>query len=86
MIPRGNRIRLNASVKATGYIKVAVRRFDQGEDLPGRGFDQADRIVGDGLDIPVTWQGEAEIPHEGTGIILRFQLRQAKVFGIEFVS
>lgn len=86
VVPKGSRIRLNASVKPTGYIKTAVRRFDQGEDLPGRSFDQADRIVGDGLELPVTWQGEADIPHEGAGIMLRFQLRQAKLFGIEFVS
>ncbi|MHB8863531.1 MAG: hypothetical protein ACYC6N_14110 [Pirellulaceae bacterium] len=84
VIPRGDRICLNASVKPTGYIKVAVRRFDQGSDLPGRTFEQADRIVGDGLKMPVTWQKDGNIPHEGAAVILRFQLRQAQLFGIEF--
>ena len=27
VVPRGDRIRLNASVKPSGYIQVAVRRF-----------------------------------------------------------
>lgn len=84
VIPRGDRIRLNCSVKPTGYIKTAVRRFGTGEDVAGRTFDDADRIVGDGLVIPVTWQGEDTLKHESTVVILRFQLRQAKLFGIEF--
>ena len=57
VVPPGDRIRLNASVKPTGYIKVAVQRFGQG-DVPGRSFDDADRLVGDGLALPVTWRGE----------------------------
>lgn len=54
VVPRGDHIRLNASVKPTGYIKVAARRFGTGEDIPGRTFKDADRIVGDGQAIPVT--------------------------------
>jgi hypothetical protein len=84
VIPRGDRIRLNASVQPSGYIKTAVRRFGTGDDVAGRTFDDADRIVGDGLAIPVTWKGEDTLNHEGTAVILRFQLRQAKLFGIEF--
>lgn len=84
VLPRGERIRLNASVKPTGYIKVAVRRFGTGEDVAGRTFNDADRIVGDGLAMPVTWQGEDSLEHEGSAVILRFQLRQAKLYGVEF--
>lgn len=85
-MPRGTHIRLNASVKPTGYIKVAVRRFGSDGDIAGRSFDEADPIVGDGLAIPVTWKGDAELNHEGKAVILRFHLRQAKLFGIEFYS
>jgi hypothetical protein len=83
VVPPGDRIRLNASVKPSGYIKVAVRRFGAA-DVAGRSFEDADRLVGDGLAMPVTWRGESSLEHEGAPVILRFQLRQARLFGIEF--
>jgi hypothetical protein len=86
VMPRGDRIRLNASVKPTGYIETAVRRFGEGEDVTGRSFEDADRIVGDGLAMPVTWQGDGALNHVGKAVILRFHLRQARLFGIEFYS
>lgn len=83
VVPRGDRIRLNASVKPSGYVKVAVSLFEKGP-VEGRGLDDADRLVGDGLAMPVTWHGEDNLNHGATPVILRFQLRQAKLFGVEF--
>jgi len=83
IMPPGDRIRLNASIRPTGYIKVAVRLMGQG-DVPGRGFEDADFLVGDDVAMPVTWKGESDLRHGGAPIVLRFQLRQAKLFGIEF--
>ena len=83
VIPRGDRIRINASIKPTGYIRVAVRRYGGG-DVAGRSFADADRLVGDGLALPVTWRGESSLKREGSPVILRFELRQAKLFGVEF--
>ncbi len=84
VIPRGDRIRVNASVKPTGSIQVAVRRFGTGEDIPGRTFSESDRLIGDGLALPVTWRGDGDLNHQGDPVVLRFQLKQAKLFGIEF--
>jgi hypothetical protein len=84
VVPRGERIRLNASILPSGYIQMAVRKFGSGEDLPGRGFEDADRLLGDDLAMPVTWKGEEEIGHSGEPILFRFRMRQAKLFGIEF--
>lgn len=84
VIPKGDRIRLNATVKPTGYVKVAARRFDRGEDIPGRTFDESDQVFGDGLALPITWNGEENLNHEGAGIILRFELKQVKLYGVEF--
>jgi hypothetical protein len=84
VVPPGERIRLNASVIPTGYIQVAVRLFGQGTDVPGRTFADTDRLVGDGLALPVTWKGEAAMKHEGKPVILRFHLKQAKLFAVEF--
>lgn len=83
VIPKGDRVRLNASVKPSGYIKTAVRLLGKGEG-PGRSFEEADRLLGDGLAMPVTWRGEDSLKHEGAPVVLRFQLRQATLYGIEF--
>jgi len=84
VIPPNDRICLNAIVKPTGYIKVAVRIYGGSEDMSGHTFEDTDRLVGDSLAMPVSWKGDAVIPHQGKPIILRFQLKQAKLFGIEF--
>jgi hypothetical protein len=83
VVPRGDHIRFNASIRPTGYIKTQVR-FYGGGTIDGRTFDDADRLIGDALAMPVTWNGDANLRHGGKPIILAFQLRQAKLFGIEF--
>ncbi len=81
IVPPTDKIRLNATVRPTGYIKVAVKLYG-GRNLCD--FDDTDKIVGDGIELPVKWKGNAQIPHQGKPIILRFKLKQAKLFGIEF--
>ncbi len=83
VLPKGDRIRLNAMVPPTGYIKVAVSILHKG-DMEGCSFDNTDPIIGDGLELPVSWNGNAEINHGGEPVIFRFRLRQAKLFGLEF--
>ncbi|HOX38250.1 MAG TPA: hypothetical protein PL033_09725 [Candidatus Brocadiia bacterium] len=83
VIPPGDNIRLNAVVKPTGYIKVALRKFGGG-DIEGRGFDDTDRFAGDDQAFPITWKGESSLKCEGAPVVLRFRMRQAKLFGIEF--
>ncbi len=85
VVPPGNSIRLNAIVKPTGYIQVAVRLLDQ-VDVPGRSFEESDRLIGDELAMPVSWHGQTDLKHGGAPVILRFRLKQAKLFGIEFYS
>ncbi|GMV99433.1 MAG: hypothetical protein AMXMBFR84_05720 [Candidatus Hydrogenedentota bacterium] len=83
VMPRGNRIRLNATVKPTGYIKTEIAQLGKSA-IEGRTFAQSDRIIGDGLELPVTWNGEDDLKHENQPVILRFQLRQASLYGVEF--
>ncbi|MBI2925424.1 MAG: hypothetical protein HYY24_06935 [Verrucomicrobia bacterium] len=84
VVPPGDRVRLNAVVKPTGYVKVAVRRFGSGEDVAGRGFADCDHFAGDGFALPVKWKGEDSLKCDGKPISLRFRLRQAKLFSVEF--
>ena len=79
----GDRIRINASVKPSGYIKTQVRTFGGGV-IEGRTFGTADRIIGDGPHLPVSWNGDDTLNHNGAPLIFSFKLRRAKLFGIEF--
>ena len=83
VVPRGEHIRLNASVRPSGYIKTAIRNLGN-KTLPNRDFEDADRIIGDGLTLPVTWKGDSALNHNNEPIIIAFKLRQAKLYGIEF--
>jgi hypothetical protein len=84
IVPPGERIRLNAIVPPTGYIKVAVRLFGSRDDVPGRGFDDTDRLIGDSLAMDVTWKKDPLLKHGDRPVILRFRMRQAELFGVEF--
>jgi hypothetical protein len=84
IVPPGEKIRLNAIIPPTGYNKVAIRRFGTREDVPGRGFDDADRLIGDSLAMDVTWKKDPLLKHGRTPVILRFRMRQAELFGVEF--
>ena len=79
----GDSIRINASVKPSGYIKTQVRTFGGGV-IEGRTFGTADRIIGDGPHLPVSWNGDDTLNHNGAPLIFSFKLRRAKLFGIEF--
>jgi hypothetical protein len=84
IVPPGNRLRANADVAPTGYLKVAIRLWGQDDDLPGRTFADCDRLVGNHLAAPVSWRGQDTIGHNGRPIMLRVQLKQAKLFAFEF--
>lgn len=83
VVPPGNQIRLNAIVPPTGYVKAAVVQLGKGI-IPGRDFDDTDRLLGDDLAMPVTWNGEPDLKHEGHPIILAFKMKQVKLFGVSF--
>jgi len=83
VVPAGTRVFLNASVKPAGWIKVGVRA--EYAPIAGRSADDCDPITAaDGLEIPVTWKGQAEMNNAGKWVILHFRLRHANLFGIEF--
>ncbi|MBI2195151.1 MAG: hypothetical protein HYU36_24490 [Planctomycetes bacterium] len=80
--PAGQRLRLNASIAPTGYLRVGVRGI---QHVPGRTLSDCDPLVGrDGLDLRVTWHGADSFSLPPEPIALLFELRQAKLFGVEF--
>lgn len=84
VVPPGERLRVNADVAPTGYLKVAVRGWGSSEDLPGRTLADSDRLIGNSLAARVTWQGQDTLGHDGRPVMLRVQLKHAKLFGFEF--
>ena len=78
------RVHLNFKTAPGGSVKVQVmdRKY---QPLPGRSFDDCDWLVGDHLDREVTWNGEADLGHQGEGpISLGFQIRCGELYSVEF--
>jgi hypothetical protein len=73
-------------VKTPHAGEVLVELQDEsGQPIPGHTFAEADPLVGDSLDRPVTWQGNADIgAHAGKPVSLSFRLRRAQLFAFEF--
>jgi len=78
-MPPGRKLLLNAVTKRAGEIRIQV------EGVAGRGFAECDGICGDQYRKPVTWKGQADLgyPH-GAPIVLRFRMKKAKLFSLEF--
>ena len=80
----GKKIKINALTQRAGYIKIELVEFD-GKPIEGYSFEESDSIVGDQHWTEVTWNGNGELPVEpGTPVWLRFELNQAKIYGLEF--
>jgi len=85
IMPPGRRLRINALTRRGGGIFVEVAAMD-GRPLAGRSFAEARPIVGDHHWSTLTWRGQEDLGHpENTGVILRFCMDQAQLFGLEFV-
>jgi len=84
VVPPSERLRVNADIAPTGYLQVAVRVWGSSQDLPGRTFADSDRLIGNSLAARVSWKGDDALGHQGQPIMLRVQMKQAKLFGFEF--
>jgi hypothetical protein len=70
-------------VTAGGEIRVALLRPD-GSPIPGRATSDCTPITGDSRKAPVTWTTGSDLPAE-EGVIVDFELRQADLFGLQFL-
>jgi len=90
--PAGEKLFLNAIVEPAGYIKVGLRKltdpanpYHPSSEISGRMPADCDAIWGkDALEIPVTWKGEDTLKADGAPVIVTFQMRRAKLFGLMF--
>jgi hypothetical protein len=80
----GRRLVLNYSSSAAGDIRVEIQDAN-GHALDGFGLDDCDAIYGDDLARTVSWNGESDVSAlTGQPVRLRFALRDADLFSIQF--
>jgi hypothetical protein len=82
-VPRRT-VRLNFRTNPAGYVQVEALGRNR-QVLPGRSFADCGYLTGNHLDHLVTWRGQADLGHpEDVPVTLRFRLRSADVFSVEF--
>lgn len=80
----GQVLTLNLSTSAAGSIRVELQDA-AGKALEGFTLNDCIEIVGDRLDYPVRWRGEAELRAlTGKPIRLRFVMQDADVYAVQF--
>jgi hypothetical protein len=81
LIPPGRELRINVR---GGSVRVEAAGLD-GLPLPGRSFADCSEVRGDHRGAVVGWRGGSGLNHRvDQAVLLRFQLRQATVFWVEF--
>ena len=76
----GPRLHVNAAVAEGGELRVEVVTHD-GKPIPGYSANDCVPIKGDGIDLPISWNANAELVGlADSRVRFRFQLRDAKLF------
>ncbi len=82
----GDRLRLNYSTSAVGYVRLELQDTD-GRPLPGFGLEDMEPLFGDELDEVVTWQSGADLGAlAGRPVRLRVELQDADLFSLRFAA
>ena len=78
-------LRINAVIGRAGALLIEVADL-AGKPIPGRTFADCAPLVGDHHWTTVTWKEHDDLGHtKGSAIMLRFKMKQARIFGLEFV-
>ena len=82
----GKRLRLNYATSAAGSVRVEVQDA-AGAPLPGFAAGDCPEIIGNFLDREVRWNGGADLSAlAGTPVRLRFVMKDADLFAIQFTE
>jgi hypothetical protein len=80
----GTRLRINAITKRVGSIQIEVADLE-GNPIPGRSFQDNERITGDHFWTPVRWNSNETIGvQKKEPVVLRFRMNKARIYGLEF--
>ena len=83
LVFEGTGLALNFATSAAGSIRVEVQSPD-GQPLPGLALDDCHDVFGDALARPVVWKEAAIGPLAGQPVRLRFVLRDARLYALQF--
>jgi hypothetical protein len=79
IMPPGRILKINALTLRTGWVKAEVK------GVSGRSLQDCTPIVGDQHWAQVAWKGGKDLGVElDRPVTLRFELYQAKLFGLQF--
>jgi len=82
----GKCLEINAWTRFAGEIRVELAEAS-GETIAAHTFEECDPISGDALKHTVTWKGKSDLSAwAGKPMRLRFWLRRARLYAIQFVS
>lgn len=82
----GNKLTLNFATSAAGDIRVELQDAT-GKPHPGFTLEDCPPLFGDALNRPVTWKNGGNLDQlTGKPVRLRFVLRDADLFALQFVS
>jgi hypothetical protein len=82
----GARLRVNANVRAGGVLRIGLLD-EQGKPIPGRRTEDCHPITGDHLQTMIEWADSADVSSwAARPIKLQFDLKDADVFGFQFVA
>ncbi len=80
----GDKLLLNMSTSAAGFIKVEILDKD-GNKIKGFELDNSTEIIGNEIDKIVTWEGNPDLSKlNGKTIRLRFVMKDADLYSIKF--
>ena len=80
----GKSLSLNFATSAAGSLRVELQDA-RGKALPGYTLNDCDELFGDTVDRTVTWQSKSDLAALiGHGVRMRFVLRDADLFALQF--
>ncbi|MSR31387.1 MAG: hypothetical protein EXR99_07775 [Gemmataceae bacterium] len=82
---QGKRLKLNCSTSAAGGIRVEVQT-PEGKAIPGYSLADCQEILGDSLEKTVQWKKSSVEALQGMAVRLKFELRDADLYSIQFVK
>ncbi len=83
----GGRLRINFSTSAVGSVRIELQDAEDARPIAGFALDDFAPLYGDRLDHVATWNGAADLSAlAGRPIRLRFALKDADVFAVQFTD
>jgi hypothetical protein len=83
---KGDELHLNYAVASGGGVRVEIQDA-AGKPIPGLSLEECEPLTGDSIDRTVRWKSGADLASlAGKPIRLRFEIRNADVYAMQFVE